>query len=262
MKIKIFITIACFLLLNSFTMSQDTSLYEGHFFVQGKDTMPYRVLLPIGYNPHESYPLILFLHGAGERGNDNVKHLSHGAYLFLKDSIRKKYPAIIVFPQCAENSFWANINFDYDTLTKKRSIGFQADGEPSTSMKLLMSLFTELQKIYLFDKSRLYVGGLSMGGMGTFELTRRMPNTFAAAIAICGGADTTTAKTISNTAWWVFHGSKDDVVDPAFSKNIAAALKAAGADVRLTLYPEDGHDSWDDAFKEPELFTWLFSHHK
>ena len=108
----------------------------------------------------------------------------------------------------------------------------------------------------------MYVGGLSMGGMGTYELVRRMPDKFAAAIAICGGADPVTAQQISKPSWWIFHGLKDNVVDPQLSKNMAAALKAAGADVQLTLYPEDGHDSWDDAFKEPQFFSWMFSHHK
>ncbi len=129
-------------------------------------------------------------------------------------------------------------------------------------MELAITLFKNIESTYRLDKSKLYIGGLSMGGMGTFEMVKRMPGTFATAFAICGGADTSTAKQLTETAWWIFHGLKDNVVDPMFSQNMAIALKDNGAEVRLTLYPEDGHDSWDDAFKEPEFFSWMFAHHK
>src|SRR5665213_1560418 len=98
-----------FFLINS-AKAQDTSLYTKHFFVHNRDTMPYRVLLPLNFNPHKKYPLILFLHGSGERGNDNEKQLVHGGSLFLTDSIRKIYPAIVVFPQCPNESTWENID--------------------------------------------------------------------------------------------------------------------------------------------------------
>lgn len=257
---KIFIFLAGIFLLVPFAKAQDSSLYEKHLFLQNGDTMPYRILLPLNFDVHKKYPLVLFLHGSGERGNDNEKQLVHGGNLFLTDSIRKNYPAIVVFPQCANTSFWSNIGFHYDSATKKETIEFKEDGEPTQAMKLLMRLFKKLEKDYRLDDKRLYAGGLSMGGMGTFELVRRMPSTFAAAFAICGGADTATSQQMSKTAWWIFHGLKDNVVDPQFSRDMAEALKKAGAEVKLTLYPEDGHNSWDDSFKEPELFVWMFSH--
>ena len=104
--------------------------------------------------------------------------------------------------------------------------------------------------------------GLSMGGMGTFELVRRKPHVFAAAMPICGGAHPSTAKQIRKTSWWIFHGEKDDVVLPVFSKDMAAALKKAKAKVSLTLYPNANHNSWDPAFAEPGLMQWLFSQRK
>jgi predicted peptidase len=259
---KIFITIACLFLLLNFASAQDTNLYEKKEFIQNGDTMPYRILLPLHFDKNKKYPIVFFLHGAGERGNDNEKQLVHGGSIFLADSIREKYPAIIVFPQCAANSFWANVDFHFDTTTRKGVILFKKDSEPTTSMKLAVALFKNIGSTYRLDKSKLYIGGLSMGGMGTFEMVKRMPGTFAAAFAICGGADTSTAKQLTETAWWIFHGLKDNVVDPIFSQNMATALKENGAEVRLTLYPEDGHDSWDDAFKEPEFFSWIFAHHK
>ncbi len=259
---KIFILLSGFFFLMNSSKAQDTSLYTKHFFIHNRDTMPYRVLFPVNFDAHKKYPLILFLHGAGERGNDNEKQLMHGGNLFLTDSIRKKYPAIVVFPQCSNESFWANVDFHYDSTGKTGIIVFKEDGEPTKAMRLLMELLRNLEDNYPLNKKRMYVGGLSMGGMGAFELVRRMPNTFAAAFAICGGANTSTAQKMNKTDWWIFHGLKDSVVDPQFSKDIAEALKQAGSDVRLTLYPEDGHDSWDDAFKEPELFSWMFSHRK
>ena len=104
--------------------------------------------------------------------------------------------------------------------------------------------------------------GLSMGGMGTFELVRRKPGVFAAAIPICGGANPATAKQLRKTTWWVFHGAKDDVVLPGFSENMVAALKKAKANVQFTLYPNANHNSWDPAFAEPNLLRWLFAQKK
>ena len=139
----------------------------------------------------------------------------------------------MVFPQCSAQRSWANISFHYDSRCKKRVIEFKEDGEPARPMKLLLDLVRNLEENYPLDKKRIYVGGLSMGGMGTFELVRRKPGTFAAAFAICGGANVATAPKINKTAWWIFHGLKDTVVDPQFSKDMAEALKQAGADVRL-----------------------------
>ncbi len=259
---KFFILIAGMFFLVNFAKAQDSSLYAKHFFAHNRDTMPYRVLLPLNFDARKKYPLILFLHGSGRRGNDNEKQLEHTGDLFLTDSIRKKYAAIVVFPQCSNESFWSNNKFHYDSSSKKNIIEFKEDGEPTKAMKLLMELLRNLEDNYPLDTKRMYVGGQSMGGLGTFELVRRMPGTFAAAFAICGGADITTAKKISRTAWWIFHGLKDSVVDPQFSKDIADALRKEGADVKLTLYPKDGHNSWDDAFEEPALFSWMFSHRK
>lgn len=251
------------LLFISFKLfAQDKSLYEKHWFVQNGDTMPYRVLLPKNFDASKKYPLILLLHGAGERGRDNELQLVHGADLFLRDSIREKYPAIVVFPQCAANSFWSNVKFVFDSATKKRTFNFNVDGEPAVAMKLLLSLIKNLKQNYRLDKHRMYVGGLSMGGMGTFELVRREPALFAAAFPICGGANPATANKLKRTGWWVFHGLKDDVVDPELSKIMAEAIKQQGAEVKLTLYPNANHNSWDSAFAERDLIPWLFTHYK
>ncbi|KAA3629876.1 MAG: phospholipase, partial [Bacteroidetes bacterium] len=107
--------------------------------------------------------------------------------------------------------------------------------------------------------SRVYIGGLSMGGMGTFEMVRRHPGVFAAAFPICGGAHPATAEAIKDVSWWIFHGAKDQVVLPKYSEEMYKSLKAAGADVKFTLYPDANHNSWDPAFAEKDLMEWLFS---
>lgn len=249
------------LLLCVTAAAQDKSLYQKHWFIQNGDTLPFRVLLPKDYDATKKYPVVFFLHGRGESGSDNEKQLTHGAHLFLKDSIRSAHPAIVIFPQCAANSYWSNVH----TLTEgskggKRTFHFVPDGPPSEAMQLLLGLVEHVLEHYPVNKQQVYAMGLSMGGMGTFELVRRRPKTFAAAVPICGGAHPATAKELKQTAWWVFHGGKDDVVLPVHSEKMVNALKSAKANVQYTLYPNANHNSWDPAFAEKNLLPWLFSH--
>ena len=238
--------------------AQDLSLYQKRWLVQGADTLPYRVLLPLNYDSTQSYPVLFFLHGAGERGNDNEKQLTHGAKLFVRDDVRRAYPAIVIFPQCPRSSYWSNVLRLHDEAGK-RTFHFLEDGEPTKAMALLQLLVSRILSQYKPSKDQVYIGGLSMGGMGTYELVRRQPGVFKRAFAICGGADPSTARKLRKTGWWIFHGLKDDVVDPQFSQSMAAALKWNRTPVRLTLYPDANHNSWDPAFAEPELLPWLFS---
>ena len=206
---------------------------------------------------------MLVLHGAGERGNNNEAQLVYGTQLFLKDTIRAKYAAIVVYPQCPASSYWSNVKMEKDSATQKLKFIFQVDGPPTKAMQLLIGLIADLLDKPYVNKHRMYVGGLSMGGMGTFELIRREPNTFAAAFAICGGDNTLNAKKYAKkTPLWIFHGQKDSVVPYEHSESIVAAIKEAGGDPKYTLYPNDDHNSWNDAFAEPLLIPWLFSHSK
>lgn len=258
MKKGIVLFFSIFLVIPAITLAQHHGSFQKYWYVQESDTLPYRLLLPAKYNPRKKYPLILFLHGAGERGNNNESQLNNGGLLFVRDSIMLHYPAIVVFPQCAKHSSWANSNSQKDTVTKIRTYTFPKISEPKKDMKLVMELLAELSKDYSVDTTRLYVGGLSMGGFGTYDLVNRMPEKFAAAFVICGAGDTSNAKNMTRPSWWLFHGEKDSTVFPQNSRMMEEALKKAGADVKLTIYPEDGHASWNDAFKEPGLFEWMF----
>ncbi|MDR2813505.1 MAG: dienelactone hydrolase family protein [Prevotellaceae bacterium] len=242
--------------------AQDLSLYQKKHFISGADTLPYRLLLPEGYDASRQYPLLLFLHGAGERGNDNEKQLRNGGALFVRDDVRRDYPCIVLAPQCATGDYWSNVVITTDSVTRKRIFNFQEKGEPTRAMATLMKLLHEAVSKYAVDKTRIYAGGLSMGGMGTFEIVRRNPNVFAAAFPFCGGAHTATAKDLKNTAWWIFHGAKDDVVTPLYSQSMFASLQAENASVGFTLYPHANHNCWDAAFADPELLKWLFKQQK
>jgi predicted peptidase len=257
---KYFITIL-FLGLSQLCAAQDFSAYQKLQFVQGKDTLPYRLLLPENYDAKKKYPLILFLHGRGESGTDNELQLTHGAKLFLRDSIRKKYPAIIVFPQCRVTSYWSNVDIKEDGAGK-RVFNFSPKGAPTKDMALAEKLLKQMQKDFSINNKQIYVMGLSMGGMGTFEIVRRNPKLFAAAMPICGGANPSTAKQLRKTNWWIFHGAKDDVVNPDFSIQMAKALQQQNANVKFSLYPDANHNSWDPTFAEPTLLNWLFSNKK
>jgi predicted peptidase len=258
--LRIFFSVAIVFVFCIEVQAQDKTLFEKHWFIQSGDTMPYRILYPKNYDSKKSYPVVFFLHGRGESGTDNEKQLTHGAALFLRDSVREKYPAFIIFPQCSDKRYWSNVNtIAKGKSTAARNFYFVEDGPPSKDMQLLQSLVTHVLVQYPINKKQVYAGGLSMGGMGTFELVRRMPKTFAAAFPICGGAHPGTAKQMRKTSWWLFHGLKDDVVLPVFSQQMEESLRKAKADVKATYYPNANHNSWDPAFAEPALLQWLFS---
>ncbi|WP_316804993.1 alpha/beta hydrolase-fold protein [Pedobacter nototheniae] len=257
---KLSLTIAV-LLIVLFSKAQDFKKYDKGSYIKGKDSIYYRILFPENFNPDQKYPIIFFLHGSGERGNDNEKQLVHGGKLFLKNDLRKNFPAIVVFPQCPENDFWANAIFS-TSPAGKRKISFVEGGKPTKVMHALTGMVKDFLKKPYVNKDQVYVGGLSMGGMGTFELLRRKRRTFAAAFSICGGDNTNNIKKYQTVPLWIFHGAKDDVVDPAFSIAISERLKTVGDEVKFSLYPKDNHNSWDSAFAEPELLPWLFSHKK
>jgi predicted peptidase len=255
-----------FLLLTSpfFVTAQDNKAFESGSFTANGQTLPYRILFPLNFDPAKKYPLVLVLHGAGERGNDNEAQLKYGTKLFLNDTIRSKYAAIVIFPQCpADPAYWSNVKIEDDSVTRKMKFIFQHDAPPTKAMEALMGLVDEfLDKPYV-DKHKVYVGGLSMGGMGTFEIIGRMPNVFAAAFAMCGGDNTLNAKKYAKKVpLWIFHGEKDSVVPYTHSESIVAAIKQAGGDPRYSLYMNDDHNCWNDAFAEPDLIPWLFSHSK
>ncbi|WP_179004805.1 prolyl oligopeptidase family serine peptidase [Winogradskyella forsetii] len=233
-------------------------LFSKEYHVQKEDTLRYRMLLPKNFDESKQYPLVLFLHGAGERGSDNKKQLAHGSSLFLNEKHRDSFPAIVIFPQCPQQDYWSKL--EADRSTKPITFKYKYDEAPTTAMALTMDLMDEMVTKPYIKTDQVYVMGLSMGGMGTFEIIHRKPEMFAAAIPICGGGD---PDSVTNYAQkiplWIFHGAKDDVVNPLLSINMASAILNAGGFPKFTLYDFANHNSWDPTFAEPELLTWLFS---
>jgi len=200
-----------FLFSNDSKSSKWTLSEKGIHFKN--DTLRYRILYPENYDSSKSYPLVLFLHGSGERGNDNEKQLVHGSSLFANPENRTKFPAIVVFPQCPENQYWAPIN------SRNDGFSYVNTKKPTEPMQMVIRLIKELKKNEAVDKKRIYVSGLSMGGMGTYDLICRYPKTFAAAIPICGGVSLDRLKKVKRMPIRIYHGSADDVVSPEHSRN-------------------------------------------
>jgi len=258
MKLKLTF-LACFFSLVSF--AQDRSEYKKEHFISGADTLNYRILFPKNFDKEKQYPLLLVLHGAGERGNNNESQLVHGGDLFLKDSVREQFPAIVIFPQAPKDDYWARVEVNRDV--KPFEFDFKNKEESSKSLTLVMNLMDEMVNEKFVNNDQVYVGGLSMGGMGTFEIIYKKPEMFAAAFAICGGANTEIAQEYpDNFNIWLFHGEKDDIVLPKYSKSMAREINHYGGNAKLSLYPNDNHNSWDSAFSEPYLLPWLFSFSK
>lgn len=204
--------------------------------IELKIELQYLLYLPPDYDTSDKkYPLVLFLHGAGERGNEIELVKRHGPPKLVEE--RKEFPFILVAPQCPEGARW-----NYQTLS-------------------LITLLDEIESNYRVDKNRIFVTGLSMGGQGTWTLALTQPNRFAAIAPVCGWTDSWEVCKISHLPIWVFHGAKDNVVPVTESEQMVDALKQCGAkEVKLTIYPESNHDAWTETYNNPELYNWLLSH--
>jgi predicted peptidase len=238
--------------LTSCAMARDPLPLEKLVFKDnaGK-TVSYQLMKPEKIDPDKKYPLVVFLHGAGERGNDNEAQVVHGVPQFASRENREKYPCFLIAPQCPPAAKWAEVDWSANSHTIPKEVS-----EPGRLTLLLIETLLKEQPI---DPKRIYITGLSMGGYGTWDLIARRPDLFAAAAPVCGGADEATAEKIKQIPLWVFHGGKDGAVKPQRSRNMITALEKVGAKPKYTEYPEVGHDSWNPAYKDPEFYKWLFA---
>lgn len=230
--------------------------YRGRFEARAYEAadgakLLFRLLQPQDYDPQTKYPLVLFLHGAGERGDDNIKQLIHGMNDFASDEIRAKYPCFVVAPQCPKEQKWVEVNWSASS--------HDMPAQPAGPLRLTMEAIAGLEKEFSIDPDRIYVTGLSMGGYGTWDAIARYPGRFAAAAPICGGGDPAQAGKIARVPLWVFHGGKDGVVKPERSRQMVEAVKQAGGNPKYTEYPNAGHDAWSATYKNPEFYAWLFA---
>lgn len=251
------------LLAGRLISAQGFSAYQKELFSYGKTTLPYRLLSPAA-DLSKKYPLLIFLHGAFEKGEDNENQLLIGGTFFLRDSIRENYPAYILFPQCPEEDSWAYFENRIDFAT-----GFATDWnfpfpkEPTPVTAVLKKLIDSLISDGKILTDKIYIAGLSQGGMGVLDLIARYPELFAAGISICGAGEPATCRLFAGkVALWLFHGGNDKVVPVDFSRQFYKRLKRNGTGIRYTEYPGVQHNSWLNAFAEPDLMRWLFAQGK
>ena len=233
--------------------------YEKRVYVSVRgDSLKYRFLRPESERAGEKYPLVLFLHGAGERGDDNQKQLVHGGQMWLNPVNREKYPSFVLAPQCPMGDYWA-----YDARPKSFvPCEMPMVEEPTPIFRTLKELLDTCLAMPQVDKTRVYVMGLSMGGMATFDLVVRHPEVFAAAIPICGTIHPARLCKAKDVKFRIYHGDADNTVPVEGSRQAYMALKAAGADVEYIEFPGVNHASWTPAFNDPEFMSWLFSQKK
>lgn len=242
--------------------AQNLELFEEKMFeTKEGQSIPYRMLLPENYNSDTSYPLVIFLHGAGERGNDNEKQLIHGVQVFLDSANRKAFPCIVIAPQCPKEDYWGSVKVDRSSYPL--NLDFNYKYPITTALDLVLMLTKESIKTLPVNKNQVYISGLSMGGMGTLEAICREPKLFAAAVAVCGGADVEAfGKKQANFPLWLFHGNVDGVVSVEHSQQLYDKLKKLHGKVKYTEYKDVNHNSWENAYAEPDLLPWLFSQKK
>ena len=230
----------------------DVDGFIARTYRNARETMPYRLFVPREYTPQKKYPLIIWLHGGGGAGHDNLQQISEdqipGTRTWTRPENQARYPSFVLVPQSSNT--WGALPTDLsgDTL--------------SPQLRLVVAILDMLKAEFSIDAQRIYVAGQSDGGYGTWSLVTQKPDLIAAAIPICGGGVASRAGRAAKVAIWAFHGSADKVVPVAASRQMVAALQKAGASPRYTEYKGLGHDIWMRAFAEPELVDWLFAQHK
>lgn len=216
----------------------------------GNDTLPYRLLYPINYDARNKYPLLVYLHGNGERGNDNQTQLVRVPGALTSDPGRQRYPCFMLVPQCPKKQVWADFPHFPNSL--------RTSTEPTRPAQLTLSLVDELIDQLAIDTNRVYITGYSGGGEGAFDLLTRRPRLFTAAIPVCSVSDTSRARSIRTIPVWLFHGEADSVNRAEYSRLMVGALRQHGGSPRYTEYPGAGHNIVQRTYAEAGLFEWLF----
>lgn len=230
MKLSFIIASIFFSTLMVQSVAAQTQTSEKAIIIR-KTTLNYLLWLPAAYKTEKdkTYPILIFLHGSGERGDSLALVKMHGPPSFVES--RPDFPFITVSPQCPVGTWWNTGDLQY--------------------------MLEQLLAKYRIDRSRIYLSGLSMGGFGTWAWASQYPDQFAAIVPVCGGGDIQFADKLKNTPVWAFHGESDPVVTVKRTIEMTEAVNAAGGSARMTIYPGIGHDSWVKAYQEEELYRWM-----
>lgn len=217
------------------------------------ETFRYLFLRPQKIEPGKKYPLLLFLHGAGERGNDPELLKKHFLPAIASDEYRERFPCFVVAAQCRSERWWARLPQE-----RTRVSPTLAD-EPADDLKAAIQAVNDVIREFPVDENRLYLTGISMGGYGSWDLAERQPDRWAAVAPICGGGDVTKADSLVGVPIWAFHGDADPAVPVERSREMVEAIRKAGGDPKYTEYPGVAHDSWTQTYGDPDgLLTWMF----
>lgn len=259
LRLAITLSLAALLSGSTLAAKQETGFLDRTVTVQGA-SYRYQVFLPENWTPHQVWPVILFLHGAGERGDDGLNETDVGIGTAIRID-RSRFPAIVVMPQCRKNMWWIQPPMD----------------------EMAMKSLEDASREFHGDPSRTYLTGISMGGYGSWYFAEKYPNRFAAMVVICGGIHPpvatlkripelaklvppdnpesfqAAAAQVGRTPVWIFHGADDEIVPVTESQKMYAAMKGLGGEVHYTEYPGIKHVCWDKAYDEPKLFAWLLS---
>ncbi len=226
---------------------QLVSRFEARTYREGRGSVQYRLFKPSKYDPQQKYPLVFFLHGGVGVGNDNKRQFNGGnevpAKAITDPDVQAKYPCFFMAPQCPPESGWTSL----------------FEGRLSETTRLSLAALAKLQQEFSIDGNRLYVVGVSMGGHGLWSLVSRHPDMFAAAVPICSSGNPSNAGLLVHLPIWCFHGDADTLVPVQNARDMIAAIRKAGGSPKYTEYPGVGHNSYVNAFKEPELVPWIFS---
>jgi predicted peptidase len=214
----------------------------------------YRWSAPEQPAPGKTYPLVLFLHGAGERGDDNQAHLKHGVVPIIDGARQLGTPVFLIAPQCPQGRWWSPADASKTRLA--------AATEPNALLEAVLALVSESVKKHPIDPARIHVTGISMGGFATWDLLGRAPRLFASAVPICGGGDPRLADRFKDIPIRAFHGETDPVVPVQATRGMIEALEKAGGKPLVTYYPAVEHDSWTRTYANPEVIRWMLGHHK
>jgi len=236
-----------------------TGFEKEEFISSAGKRLGYQVLKPNHIGKGKKYPLVVFLHGSGERGSDNEAQMKHGSMMFTNPVNRERYPSFVLFPQCPAEQYWT-----FDKRPDDYSTDVFESNPPITST---LTSVIELIEWYIanmpVDTRRIYLIGLSMGGMATFDLACRYPDLFAAAVPICGGVNVSRlANTAGKVSFRIFHGDADTVVPVDFSRRAYTELTKHNAKIEYFEFPGAGHDSWTPAFNRDDFMKWIYRQKK
>ncbi|MES2660327.1 MAG: dienelactone hydrolase family protein [Verrucomicrobiota bacterium] len=224
------------------------------FTAKDGTVVKYRWSAPEKIDAGKIYPLVLFLHGSGERGDDNSAQLKHGVRAIQAGTAKLGQPVFLIAPQCPKERWWSPVDMEKMRLS--------AAGQPNALMEAVLELVDETTATQPVDPKRFYLTGISMGGFGTWDLLGRVPDKIAAAIPICGGGDPSLVAKYKAVPIWAFHGDADPIVPVRTTKEMVSALEEAGGKPKVTYYPGVQHDSWTQTYDDPEVIRWMLEQHR